>query len=330
MKKPKRKFSGVVAIALILSILMLSVSSAAATAGVNVIANTPIGESIHKKINISDITGEIAEPPMLTSAASSVAQEKEWYEYVYYSPDPVGYYYLNDSTRLSFFDPYDYASSLIMEVDDSLTDWSSNNSLQISYTTGNSITDTTGKTSNTTSTVQTVEGQDTSTTTGGNSTVTTTVEGRINTYNESKTKEHTDTVNGFDWGLNETVKAETTNETGIAIAKLKIGFGLDIGSTQHWTNSTTTHDEVNTENKGWTENNTTTTAKTERTSDTVVTSTIADRLSKAVGSSTSSNVSMSSSNSTTITKSYNAGYFNAGGAPLQWKIYCINAHEISN
>ena len=319
-KKTKRKLSGVVAIALVLSIVMISASSAAAASGVNVIANTPIGESIHKKINISDITGEIAEPPMLTSAASSVAEEKEWYEYVYYSSTPVGYYYLNDVTRLSFFDPYDYANSLIMEVDDSLTDWSSNNTLQISYSTGNSISDT-GKSTSTTSTIQKVDGQDTSTTTGGDSTVTTTVEGRINTYNHSKTEKYDDTIDGFDWEINEAIKAKTESETPIlTIGKLKIGTELDVGSRQHWTDSTTHHGEVNTYNDGWTENNTTTTAKTEHTSDTVVTSTIADRLTKAVGTTTSSNITMTTNNSTTITKAYNAGYFNANGSPLQWKI----------
>jgi len=35
--------------------------------------------STHKKINITDVTGEIVEAPLLTSAASSVAKEKEWY-----------------------------------------------------------------------------------------------------------------------------------------------------------------------------------------------------------------------------------------------------------
>ena len=109
--------------------------------------------STHKKIDITDVTGEIVEAPLLTSAASSVAKEKAWYEYVYYSDKPVAYSYLSDTARISFFDPYDYADALIMEVDDTITDWSSNNSMQVSYTTGNSLTDTQGNTTETVSTV---------------------------------------------------------------------------------------------------------------------------------------------------------------------------------
>ena len=50
------------------------------------------------------------------------------------------------------------------------------------------------------------------------------------------------------------------------------------------------------------------------------TSTIADRLAKATGSSVNSDITISTDNSTTVTKTYDAGYFNDRGAPLQWKI----------
>ena len=316
-KKAKRKLSGVVAIALVLSIVMISASSAAAASGVNVIANTPIGESIHKKINISDITGEIAEPPMLTSAASSVAEEKEWYEYVYYSTEPVGYYFLNDTTRLSFYDPYDYASSLIMELDDSLTDWSSNNTLQISYTTGNSLSDANGTSSSTTATVQVQSGQDVSETKTDASKVVTTVEGNIDTYNWTKKGKTTTTTD-----------SKTDDDTWTVSETLKIGNDVFVSGEVTNTNNfgyvkthtdTTTEQEKDDYTHGYTDNNTTTTAKSDG-AHSIVTSTIADRITRATGSTVNNSITMSTNNSTTVTKTYNAGYFNASGSPLQWKI----------
>lgn len=331
-KKAKRKLSGVVAIALVLSIVMISASSAAAASGVNVIANTPIGESIHKKINISDITGEIAEPPMLTSAASSVAEEKEWYEYVYYSTEPVGYYYLNDVARIAFFDPYDYASSLIMEVDDSLTDWSSNNTLQISYTTGSSLSKADGTSSNTSSTVQVQNGQDVSETNTDQSKVVTTVEGNIDTYNWSKkgkteTHSHSETDDET-WTVTEQILGEisTTEKAGIEIAGVEVTIkgGVNVSNTNNFGLVKTDVDSSTTQleddySHGYTDNNTTTTATSDG-AHSIVVSTIADRITRATGSTVNNNITMSTDNSTTITKTYNAGYFNASGSPLQWKI----------
>lgn len=323
-KKAKRKLSGVVAIALVLSIVMISASSAAAASGVNVIANTPIGESIHKKINISDITGEIAEPPMLTSAASSVAEEKEWYEYVYYSTEPVGYYYLNDYARLAFYDPYDYADSLIMNVEDNLTEWSSNNTLQISYTTGNSITDTSGKSSSATSSVQRAEGQDRSESSSEQSVVTTTVEGNIYTYNYGKNGETTTSQQRLT--KEQLWDAMSFNEGTVKVGVSLTDLGMD--ATFKWTGDTVSSqgtvgsydgEKWNTRSKGYTENDTTTTTVTDAGKTTVI-STIANRLTNTFGTTDSSSIGLSTNNSTTVTKTYNAGYFNANGSPLQWKV----------
>ncbi|MBQ7625160.1 MAG: hypothetical protein IJS65_07790 [Clostridia bacterium] len=327
MKKKTRKVPGVVAAALLLAVIMVASSTAAAATGVNILSEMNGKESVHGKIDISDITGEIAEPPQLTSAASAIAAEKKWYEYVYYSPESVAYYYLNDNTRLAFYDPYDYSESLIMEVDDSLTDWSSNNSMQISYTTGNSITDTKGKSTETVSTTN-YGYTDIETTETGPSTVKTTTDNKTESYNTSKT---VSIVDNYDWGLNETIHDNASSETTLELPligkeTITIEAGLDVSSSQHWTDGTTTttvegdkkgddggsrtgyttsHNEVTVENSAQTK---------------TITKQIADRTSLALGKSTNSSIALSTNNSLTITKTYDAGYFNASGAPLQWKI----------
>lgn len=331
MKRTKRKMPSIIAVALVLSTLMVLASTAFAATSANVINATPKGESIHEKIDISDITGEIAEPPGLTSAASSIAKEKEWYEYVYYSKVPVAYYYLNDNTRLSFYDPYDYASSLIMEVNDDITDWSSMNTLQVSYTTGSSLTDTTGKTTETTT--STLFGyKDEETTTTGANTVTTTVKNNTDSYNTSKTVSTTED-NTKTWGLNENVTTSDTTTVEISAGLSKVvelggsnstSISGSVGGTQSWVTGEviTTTEIQSTDEKGrtgYTESTDTTTVETGEQKTTIINK-IEDRVTKATGTVTSSSFELSTNNSTTITKTYDAGYFNSSGSPLQWKI----------
>lgn len=333
MKRTRKKMPSIIAVALVLSTLMVLASTAFAATNADVINATLKGESIHEKIDISDITGEIAEPPELTSAASSIAQEKEWYEYVYYSKEPVGYYYLNDHIRLAFYDPYDYASSLIMEVNDDITDWSSMNSLQVSYTTGNSLSNSNGSSTDTTTTIETVDGKDVSETDTKESVVKTTVEGRIDTYNYSKSgKEHSETDDET-WTVSEQilgeiettagvgleiVSAQTTTKGGVNITNTN-NFGLVKTDTWKDENYSDGEQSFSDYSHGYTEDKTTTTQTTDA-GYSKTTSTIADRIAKATGSSTSADITISTDNSTTITKTYDAAYFNASGSPLQWKI----------
>lgn len=320
MKKATKRISAIVSVALVISLSMVLASGIYAADRAGVMESTPSNTSIHEKTDISEITGEIAEPPELTSAASAIAAEKAWYEYVYYSPEPVGRYYLNDNTRISFYDPYDYASSLIMEVDDSLTDWSSNNSMQISYTTGDSMTDTNGKSTETVTT--TLYGYtDTQTTNTSENTVTTKINNNTKAYNTSKT---VSTVDNYDWSLSETVGAETGED--FPLLGTKISASLEVGSNQHWTKGTTTtgvegdiKDEDGNVMTGYTTSDNTTSVTTGPQT-TTITNTIADRTTSATGYSTNSTITLSTNNSTTITKTYDAGYFNPSGAPLQWKI----------
>ena len=76
MNKQRKKFSAVIAVALVISLMMVLSSTLAVATREGVLAATLENTSIHEKIDISEITGEIPEPPMLTSAASSLAAEK--------------------------------------------------------------------------------------------------------------------------------------------------------------------------------------------------------------------------------------------------------------
>ena len=323
MKKARRKIPSVIALSLVVATLMVMTSGIAAASGVSVLTATPAGQSIHGKINMSEITGEIAEPPQLTSAASAVAKEKQWYEYVYYSPEPVGQYYVSENTRISFYDPYDYADALIMEVDDTITDWSSMNSMQVSYTTGNSLTDTTGVSTDTSSSIEIADGADVSDTYTDESIVTTTVSGRVETYNKSKTDAAVDTNSS--WSNTNSYSSDFT-------FLIEASIGADstyVKDSDQWTESesseytdsgsTTVTGERTTTDRGWTEDNTTTTTKTDAGHSKVV-SVVADRLTQATGTSKTASITLSTDNSTTITKTYDAAYFNASGSPLQWKI----------
>lgn len=321
MKRTRRKMPSIIAVALVLSTLMVLASTAFAATSANVINATPKGESIHEKIDISEITGEIAEPPELTSAASSIAKEKAWYEYVYYSDLPVAYYYLDDDTRLAFYDPYDYASSLVMEVDDSITDWSSMNTLQVSYTTSNTISETSGETTESTTSV--LHGYtDTTTTDFGESTVTTTVKNRTDEYSTSKTiTEEESEEKGSSW------QASGGVEVDLKVVKLG-GEGGKTWTSGEGTSKSTSwiqSDYVDNDKEGggarvgYTKSEDKTTVTTSAHTD-VISNYISDRITTITGSKLTSSIELSTTNSTTITKTYHAGYFNASGSPLQWKI----------
>ena len=319
-------------LALLLVLTTVASIGVVALAGDPAEAEVPRYKSTYNKVDISDITGEIAEPPQLTSAASSVAREKEWYEYVYYSPEPVGYFYLTEGTRIAFYDPYDYADALIMEVDDSITDWSSMNTLQVSYTTGNSVTDTSGKSSETSTSVQ-LGYTDTEITEKSKSVVTNTVETKTETYNTSKEKTEIDNSNT--WSIKESKSLE--GNVVSSLASLIPGVGTVIAEVLDcinsgtertynngigWNTKTVEGDKTGVDGgtrTGYTVSENTTTTTTGPTS-TKVENIIADRVTKAVGNSVTTSVALTSNNSTTVSKTYDASHFNANGSPLQWKV----------
>ena len=273
--------------------------------------------NLHKKLNFSAITEEGGDPPEYYAIASAFATEKNWYEYINYSTEPVGELVVSANSRIAFFDPYDYDTALVMRIDDTFTDWASANSITATYQTSKTVTTGFEKSSSYSSTLEQALGPDTSKTV-------VTSEGEEMSKYHSDVKSVIDAYEVYDWGLNETeirakceeIGSELGTDIGGIVAKVigsaKVEESLANGSTQHWTN--TPEVTNNTTEDGWQQ------GKSSSVDTSTVTSTIADRFATSTGSSSSTNQSWSTTDSVTISKTFEAGYFNSSGAPLQWKI----------
>jgi hypothetical protein len=285
------------------------------------------GGSLHERQDFSKITNEGGDPPEFLSSASALAKEKAWYEYVQYSLEPVGTHNITTLSRIQFFDPYDYGSSLVMEIDDTVTDWSSANSLSMEIQTTNTVTRGQDVSVETISQLETALGTDYS----GSATATISEAYSISfadDYNISKTssfaayieatgeqagsKSYKDTFEfqveasvGFDstyvkdndtWGQETTTEDSWRNVVSVGESigdSLTVDSGYSLAEEEH-------NERAIGETTAW--------------------SKVADRLSKTTGSIRSDNQTWSTTDSTTISKTYEAGYFNTSGAPLQWKI----------
>lgn len=238
--------------------------------------------SKYEKVSTNSITTHGGDPAELSVSAASQYFEKEWYEYITYNEKPVSSYRIDDNCRMIFYDPYDYMSSMIMDVTYDDSGWGTANSISVSHTFSKTFSygDTEGSTSSTATQKQ--EGKDETGSTVTNSGTTTTE------YNH-QTKTNDNTVGG-------TVGTADALEWVVNIE----------GSYSHsWTNTdylgkdTVTY-ATKSETKGWTK--------------------LADRVTTTTGSSSSTNRNWSSTESKTITKTYNAAYFNSSGSPLSWTI----------
>ena len=313
--KAKKIKNSVLSLSVATAILITSVSALASAeilkTGMGLLESVSEGESIHESIDMSEITGEGGNPAEVSSDASALANEKAWYEYVSYSTEPVGVYIVDDNTRIVFYDPYDYSNSLVMEVDDSITNWSSANSLTASYTNGNSMSTGLSQSTDTTSTIQIQDGLDES---GGHTDnySRSWSKGKIATYNESKTNAHTTTT---DQGESQTDTFSL--DAGFDLKIFKVGGSGSTSTTDHGT-ITTTYDEVTNTDSGWTQDNSEHFSDTDL--DVYTWSKVADRITNSIGSSASTVTEWSTNDSATISKTYNATYFNESGSPLQWKI----------
>ena len=238
----------------------------------------------YQKIDINSITGEGGNPPEISGAASVGDGEKVWYEYIAYSPQPVSSLRLDDNRRLIFYDPVEYSNAMIMDVTGDETPWSSANSLEITYTTGNTISNGEEKVIESSTSVEVADGRDKNYSRTDNS-------GYTVTKGWSKTKNkdlYSESMLGCELGneLVGTAKIETT-----------LGQSSSSGRTD---SEDKTFDHTNSITDGWTE--------------------VAKRITTAMGSSSATNTSWSSEELKTVSQVYNAAYFNEAGSPLQWKI----------
>ena len=160
--KTKKKLIRVLALclAITLSMGMIVVTAIGSSAVANnAFSKEEIEQALGKyqKIDVNSITGEGENPPEISGAASTAAAEKEWYEYITYSSQPVSSIRIDDERRLIFYDPFDYSSAMIMDVIGEENEWSSANSLEISYTTGKTISEEEGTTNDVSTSIEEVD-----------------------------------------------------------------------------------------------------------------------------------------------------------------------------
>ena len=249
----------------------------------------------YQKISMESITGLGSNPEEISGNASSAAAQKQWYEYIMYSPQPVSSIRIDDNRRLIFYDPYDYGTAMIMKVTGEESEWSTANSISVSYTTGNTLTDSAGYSTNTSTSTQVQDGQDEnfSHSTGTSSSAT-----KSWSNSRSYSKEESAsvgasagvTLHGNVFGIKADTKVEVSTEVSAS----------------------------NTSTNGSTNGGSDVTGSTESTTDGW--SKIAKRITETTGSSSSTNTSWSTNSSKTVNRTFNAGYYNANGAPLPWKI----------
>lgn len=294
--KAKKKLCQVLALCLAISLSMGMIVVAAVGSSAtsnNSLTKQALEQTYGKypKIDINSITGEGENPPEISGAASALGKEKAWYEYITYSSQAVASIRVDDDRRLLFYDPFDYSNAMIMDVTGEENDWSSANSLEISYTTGNSISEGKESTSESSTSVEVAEGKDVDFSYSKGMSLATT-----KGWSQSWSNSNTITL-----GTNTTLGVEA----GVPGASSKFEFSASASYSNESShsvsedNSFTSEDSLS-ETHGWTE--------------------VANRVTKATGSASSTNTNWSTEDSKTVTQVYNAAYFNAAGSPLQWKV----------
>ena len=345
MKKNKAIFPAVIAALLLVFCGAIAVSASSGTPGDS--------GSKYEKLNVNEITGQGQEPEDISVSSEAGYSEKEWYEYITYSDKPVSSYKLTDSTRLIFYDPYDYHVSMIMDVSyDDKIGWDTRNSVSIEHTFSKTFEFGKSEENTYSSTNEHASGQDYTYTEVENTGKT------VTEYNHKSVEksEHQDASTGgsishtFGTGLtferthSETKGSDTTVGGGMDVgASAGVGkagsasFGVNVNLSHTWTSGSTdgttiggsTNNETSSENS-WsrglqignsTVNVTGTDTITETSSSkTEGWTTIADRITTSTGSSSSTNTGWTNEESTTITETYDAAYFSPYGAPYPWTI----------
>lgn len=296
--------------------------------------------SKYEKMDINYLTGQGQEPEELSVSAVTTYQEKAWYEYVTYSEHAVCSYRLSDDARLLFYDPYTYSNSMIMDVNfdatttefDTMSEYSVSsfssktieNAANSTYT-NSSSTQTSGRditysnVDNEGELVTTYNHKITDYTTGQKSDVTDYEYKAYDTYEDSF--ETTDTIGatigaktGIE-GIKEILEATVEDTVSTSISE-KESFGIqwetdkvtnktiyssDYSTSTEYSGDDTVEYNSNSVTDGWTQ--------------------LAARVTKSLGSSSSTSTSWAETEGTTITRTYAATHFASDGVtPLPWAI----------
>lgn len=329
MKKASKFIRKALSVLFAIVLTVSAFSSASGAMGTIVEAST---QSQYEKPNISDITNEGGSPEEIGGSASALGVEKQWYEYIQYSDKAAGVYYYGEDYRVLFYDPYDYSSALVMSLDESITDWSSANSITTEYSVSSSLEVGYGSSASTdtsvsTSTDQTVE-------TGVSQSIGASVTKELSESWETASTLRTDTSTSLETSTSTTVGATTTagTETNVTASCMPEGIGAStttgvsasvaaetsatVGLTAGMTVSAGVDISASTGGTAGTSSGVET--STETTSG--FSQSFSESVSKTLGVSTSKNQSVSTCDSKSVSITYNATYFNENGSPLQWKI----------
>lgn len=310
--KVKRMIS--VGLALVFGVSMVSMS-ALYSAALNRNETNGEEEQLHRKIPVNEITNDGGNPGEISGAASAAASEKKWYEYIPYSPQPVASARIDDDRRLLFYDPYNYSDAMVMEIDGEESEWSSANTLTVSYTTGKSVSDTLGSSTNTGTSVQVQSGKDEKYShTNGTSTSTTKNWSDTSGSSDSTSDSNTSSYK-FSAAFNTSIKVKIPLPVPVPDTGTEVSFGGSVGSS---TGDSDTHTTTHVSNSSHTDGGSDLTGSSD--SETTGWSTVADRITTSTGITNSTSKSWTISDSKTVTRTFHAAYFNENGAPLQWKV----------
>lgn len=329
MKKTKKLICKALSVLLAIVLTVSAYSSASGAMNITVAAST---QSQHEKPDISDITNEGGNPEEINGNASALGVEKQWYEYLRYSDKAAGVYYYGEDYRVLFYDPYDYSCALVMSLDESITDWSSANSITTEYSVSSSLevgyeSSTSSDTSVSTSTDQTVE-------TGVSQSIGASVTKELSESWETASTLRTDTSTSLETSTSTTIGATTTagTETNVTASCMPEGIGAStttgvsasvaaetsatVGLTAGMTVSAGV--DISTSTGGTAGSSSGIETSTETTSG--FSQSFSESVSKSLGVSTSKSQNISTCDSKSVSITYNATYFNESGSPLQWKI----------
>lgn len=316
----------------VLLIFVLTVCAFSSTSGATDINTEASTQSQYEKPDISIITNEGGSPVEIDGSASALGLEKQWYEYIQYSDKAAGVYYYGEDYRVLFYDPYDYSCALIMHIDESITDWSSANSITTEYSVSSSLE--VGYTSGTSSDTSVVTSSDQTVETGISQSIGTSVTHELSESWETASTLRSDTSTSLEESLSTTAGMTVTGgtETNVTLSCMPEGIGSStttsasastaaessttVGLTAGMTVSTGV--DISSSTGGTAGSSIGEETSTEATSG--FSQSFSESISKTLGISRSENQSISTCDSKSVSTTYNATYFNESGSPLQWKI----------
>lgn len=285
--------------------------------------------------DINSLTGLGANPEDISVSATAHYAEKKWYEYVTYSDKAVASYRIDDSNRILFYDPYTYTNAMVMDVkfDATTTEFDTMSTYSISHTTSKTMTSADSSTYTSTTATQS-SGKDETGSTVENTGSTTTKYNHTTETNDdggkSTTKNYGTQVTDDETVITtETIHDNFKTQTGVnvgSIAIAEIEAGLDVSFTQNWGTIKTSLDGTGSVTETDPSKTTTTysgddTVEYDTESETKGWTQLSDRITKTIGSSRSTSISWSETESTTVTKTYVATHFASDGVtPLPWAI----------